>query len=105
MDCCNSPSIHTYRKRRQHSGSTQVAFVLVVIVIVLIVLLFLFLFLFLLYLFPLLVISLFLYVLISFNAFVPMQRRYEQLNRSFVIVFEELVSIHVKIDVRIIQFG
>ena len=103
MDCCNSPSIHTYRKRRQHSGSTQVAFVLVVIVIVLIVLLFLFLFL--LYLFPLLVILLFLYVLISFDAFVTMQRRYEQLNRSFVIVFEELVSIHVKIDVRIIQFG
>ena len=37
--------------------------------------------------------SLFLYVLIGFVAFVPTERRYEQLDRVIVIVFEDLVSI------------
>ena len=37
--------------------------------------------------------SIFFYVLIGFVAFVPTERRYEQLDRVIVIVFETLVSI------------
>ena len=37
--------------------------------------------------------SIFFYVLIGFVAFVPTERRYEQLDRVIVIVFEDLVSI------------